>query len=205
MPRKKPTARVIRPSQTLVRSFEGNRINLATGNLVQAQADLTTGGRGPASQLTRYYNSRLAAAAKSPGGFGYGWTSTYSASLVVNEAAETVTVRNDNGSTALFYLVEGKYQAAPWIQAKLAKEGTNYIYTLPNQLKLTFNSTGQLSKETDRHGNAITLAYNAKSQLETATDSAGRKLTFVHNAGGQVEASKTRWGTSPNTPTNRAT
>jgi RHS repeat-associated protein len=178
----------------VVRSFEGNQINLATGNLTQEQNDLSTGGRGPALELTRYYNSRLAAAAKSPGAFGYGWTSTYSANLAVNEVAETVTVRNDNGSTALFYLVEGKYQAAPWIQAKLAKEGTNYIYTLPNQLKLTFNSSGQLSKETDRHGNAITLAYNAKNQLETATDGAGRKLTFTYNAGGQVEGVKDPMG-----------
>ncbi|HEY6550331.1 MAG TPA: RHS repeat-associated core domain-containing protein [Solirubrobacterales bacterium] len=178
----------------VVRSFEGNQINLATGNLVQTQTDLTTGGRAPALELTRYYNSRLAATAKSPGAFGYGWTSTYSASLVVNEGAETATVRNDNGSTALFYLVEGKYQAAPWIQAKLAKEGANYIYTLPDQLKLTFNSTGQLTKVTERHGNAITLAYNGKSQLETATDGAGRKLTFAYNAGGQVESVKDPMG-----------
>src|SRR6188472_668449 len=178
----------------VIRSFEGNQINLATGNLVQTQSDLSANGRGPALELTRYYNSKLAAAAKSAGAFGYGWTSTYSANLVVNEVAETVTVRNDNGSTALFYLVEGKYQAAPWIQAKLAKEGTNYIYTLPNQLKLTFNSSGQLTKETDRHGNAITLAYNAKSQLETATDGAGRKLTFVYSAGGQVESVKDPMG-----------
>lgn len=178
----------------VIRSFEGNQINLATGDLVQAQTDLVIEGRGPGLELTRYYNSRLAASAKSAGAFGFGWTSTYSANLVVNEAAETVTVRNDDGSTALFYLVEGKYQAAPWIQAKLAKEGTNYVYTLPNQLKMTFTSAGQLSKETDRHGNAITLAYNAKSQLETATDSAGRKLTFTYNAGGQVESVKDPMG-----------
>jgi RHS repeat-associated protein len=178
----------------VLRSLTGNQINVATGNLVQTQADLTTGGRGPALELTRYYNSRLAAGLKTPGAFGYGWTSTYSASLVVDEVAETATVRNDNGSTAVFYLIEGKYLAAPWVQAKLAKEGTDYIYTLPNQLKLTFNSMGRLTKETDRHGNAITLAYNVKNQLETATDGAGRKLTFAYNAGGQVESVKDPMG-----------
>ena len=164
----------------------------ATSDAWKSANDLSTSGRGPALELTRYYNSRLAAGAKSPGAFGYGWTSTYSANLVAE--TDTATVRNDNGSTVLFYLVEGKYQAAPWVQAKLAKEGTNYIYTLPDQLKLTFNSTGQLIKETDRHGNAITLAYNVKSQLETATDSAGRKLTFAYNAGGQVESVKDPMG-----------
>jgi RHS repeat-associated protein len=178
----------------VIRSFEGNSINLATGNLVQTQADLSTAGRGPALEMTRTYNSRLAATAKAPGAFGYGWTGTYSANLVVNEAADTVTVRNDNGSTVVFYLLEGKYEAASWVQAKLAKEGTDYIYTLPNQLKLTFNSSGQLTKETDRHKNTITLAYNGKKQLETATDASGRKLTFTFSEGGQIESIKDPMG-----------
>jgi RHS repeat-associated protein len=178
----------------LAPSFAGDQINVASGNLVQTQTDLAVEGRGPALELTRSYNSQLAAAAKAPGTFGYGWIGTYGASLTINEAAETATVRQANGSTAVFDLVEGKYVAAPWVQAKLVKEGTNYIYTLPNQLKLLFNSTGQLTKETDRHGNAITLAYNAKSQLETATTSAGRKLTFAYNAEGQVESVKDPMG-----------
>lgn len=178
----------------LVPSFTGNQINVASGNLVQTQTDLAVGGRGPALELTRSYNSQLAAAAKAPGAFGYGQIGTYGASLVVNEAAETATVHQDNGSAAIFYLVEGKYVAAAWVQAKLAKEGTNYVYTLPNQLKLLFNSSGQLTKETDRHGNAITLAYNAKSQLETATTTAGHKLTFAYNAEGLVESVKDPMG-----------
>lgn len=178
----------------VIRSFSGKGINLGSGDLFQTQNDLSTEGRGPALELTRYYNSQLAANAKSPGIFGYGWTSTFSASLTVNEAAETATVRNDNGSTAVFYLIGGGYKPAPWVQAKLAKEGTNYVYTLPSQTKLLFNGSGQLTKVTDRHGNAITLAYNVKSQLETATDSAGRKLTFTYNAGGQVESVKDPMG-----------
>jgi RHS repeat-associated protein len=178
----------------VIRSFSGSGINLGSGNLFQAQSDLSAGGRGPTLEVTRYYNSQLAASAKSPGIFGYGWTSTFSASLTVSEAAETATVRNDNGSTVVFYLIGGGYKPAPWVQAKLAKEGTNYVYTLPSQTKFLFNSSGQLTKVTDRHSNAITLAYNAKSQLETATDSAGRKLTFAYNAGGQVESVKDPMG-----------
>jgi YD repeat-containing protein len=169
-------------------TFEGNEINVYSGNLFQEQNDLAVAGRGPALELTRYYNSQLAATAKSAGSFGFGWTSTYSASLTVDEKNEIATVRNDNGSTVVFYLVEGKYQTAPWVQAKLVKEAPNYVYTLPNQLKLQFNSSGRLIKETDRHGNALTLAYNGTNQLETVTDGAGRKLTFAYNAGGQVES-----------------
>jgi len=178
----------------VIRSFEGSGINLGSGNLFEAQNDLATEGRGPPLQLTRYYNSQLAATAKSPGAFGYGWTSTFSATLTVNEAAETATVRNDNGSTVVFYLVAGAYKAAPWVQAKLAKEGVSYVYTLPSQEKLFFNSSGQLINVTDRHGNAITLAYNVKGLLETATDGAGRKLTLTYNVNGQVESVKDPMG-----------
>jgi RHS repeat-associated protein len=178
----------------VIRSFEGSGINLGSGDLFQAQNDLSTSGRGPTLELTRYYNSQLAASAKSPGIFGYGWTSTFSATLTINEAAETATVRNDNGSTVVFYLVAGAYKAAPWVQAKLAKEGVSYVYTLPSQTKLFFNSSGQLVNVTDRHGNAITLAYNGKGLLETATDSAGRKLTLTYNVNGQVESVKDPMG-----------
>jgi RHS repeat-associated protein len=178
----------------VIRSFTGRGINLGSGDLFQAQNDLATGGRGPALELTRYYNSQLAAAAKSAGAFGYGWTSTYSANLTIDEKAETATVRNDNGSTVVFYLIGAGYQSAPWVQAKLAKEGANYVYTLPSQTKLLFNGSGQLTKVTDRHGNAIALAYNGKNQLETATDGAGRKLTFTYNAGGQAESVKDPMG-----------
>jgi RHS repeat-associated protein len=183
------------PAQlNVMRLTEGDGVNVGTGNLTEQQNDLATGGRGPGLQLTRYYNSQLAAKALTPGPFGYGWTSTFGASLTVSEVAETAIVRNDNGSTVIFVLIEGKYLAAPWVQATLVKEGTNYVYTLPNQTKLLFNSSGRLIKETDRHGNAITLAYNASNQLETATDSAGRKLTFAYNANGRVETVKDPMG-----------
>jgi YD repeat-containing protein len=92
-----------------------------------------------------------------------------------------------------------EYTAAAWVEAMLKKEGTNYIYTLPDQTKLEFNSEkecsmpnckskGHLLKETDRNGNAITFAYNSANRLETATDDGGRKLTFKYTTGGQVES-----------------
>ena len=74
------------------------------------------------------------------------------------------------------------------VEATLADEGSGYVYTLPDQTKLHFNSSGKLTSEEDRNGNAITLAYNAEKQLESATDGAGRKLTFKYNGSGEVES-----------------
>ncbi len=78
------------------------------------------------------------------------------------------------------------------VQATLVKEGSAYIYTLPNQTKLEFNSEGRLTKETDRNGNSITLAYNSEKQLESATDGAGRKLPSNTMVAERLKAPKTR-------------
>lgn len=167
----------------------GDPIDAATGNLTEEQVDIDTlGGRGPALGVTRSYNAQLAAVQTESGAFGFGWTGPYSAHLVLNETAKTATVYQDNGSDVVFYLNAGVYAPAPWMQSKLVKEGTNYIYTLPDQSKLEFNSSGQLIKESDRHKNALTFTYKS-NQLETVKDAAGRALTFTFKEG-HVESIK---------------
>jgi RHS repeat-associated protein len=172
----------------------GDPIDCSSGNLVESQTDIAIGGRGPHLEIVRTYNAQLAVSAKEAGAFGYGWTGSYSASLTIDEKAETATVRNDNGSTVVFYLIEGKYFPAAWSQATLAKVGEEYVYTLPDQSALIFNKSGRLTEVEDRHGNGLALTYNAKNQLEKVTDGAERKLTFTYNAGGQVESVKDPMG-----------
>jgi len=168
----------------------GHPVNCATGNQVVTQADLAVGGRGPALALSRTYNSQLAVSESTPGSFGYGWTSSYSAHLVVNTEAKTATVHQDNGSTVPFREVAaGRYEPGnPLVQATLGKEGSEYVYTLPDQTKLDFNSAGRLSSETARDGNATTLSYNGSGELEAITDPVGRKITLSHNSEGLIES-----------------
>ncbi len=169
-------------------SFAKDPVNCASGNLTESQTDLAVGGRLP-MEVVRTYNSQLTTA----GALGYGWTGPYSDHIAFNKEAKTATVVQANGATALFYEKEGKYTADKWIQATLAKEGENYIYTEPDQMKMEFSSSGRLNKVIDRHANTITLSYNGKGQLETATESAefiSHKLTFTYNSGGQVESVK---------------
>ena len=138
--------------------LRGESVNCATGNQVVTQSDLEIGGRGPGLDLTRTYNSQLAAAGES-GPFGYGWRGPYSARLAV--AAGMAVVHQDNGSTVSFLEEQGgKYvPTSPLVQAKLVREGSRWIYTLPDQEKLDFDSEGRLVSQTDRNGNAITLSY----------------------------------------------
>jgi RHS repeat-associated protein len=176
---------------TLIYCVSASTVNCATGNLTETQTDLTAGGRGPGLNVTRTYNSQLAEKSEeSP--FGYGWTDPYSARLT--KTTETATVHQGNGSTVVFKLTGGKYAPEAWVQSTLVEEaGPKYIFTLPDQTKLEFNSSGQLTKETDRNGNAVTLTYNAKSQLEKTTDAAGRELVFEYTEG-QVTSVKDPMG-----------
>jgi RHS repeat-associated protein len=170
-------------------------VDCATGNLSETQTDLQIPGLNGGLSLARSYNSQAAASASASGPFGYGWTFNFGASLSVNGTTKVVTVTNANGSTASFTPTEGgAYSAAPWVQATLLLNGEgNYIYTLPDQRVLTFNSSGVLQKLADRNGNTTTLSYGS-GHLETITDPAGRKLTLAYNGEGLIESAKDPMG-----------
>jgi YD repeat-containing protein len=169
----------------------GKPVNCATGNEVETQTDLTVGGRGPGLSLTRTYNSQLAAKQTAHGQFGYGWTSSYSAHVEVSEEGKLATVYQDGGGTARFLRSGEQWVATnPLVQAKLSAEGSGYLYTLPDQTVLRFDSSGRLSSETDRNGNGLTMNRNGERRLESVSDPVGRKLTFAYNTEGLIESAK---------------
>ncbi len=171
-------------------------VNCATGNETTTQTDLAVGGRGLTLNLTRTYNSRLAAKQEEHGAFGFGWTGSYSAHVELAYEAKEAVVYQDNGSTATFGRPETE---APWTaasslnEATLVDEGSGFVYTLPDQTKMYFNSRGALTTETDRDGNTLTMSYES-GHLVSVTDGAGRKLTFAYNGEGEVESAKDPMG-----------
>jgi len=160
---------------------EGAPVNCATGNQAEEQTDLVLGGRGPALHVTRTYNSQAAAKAKTPGALGYGWSGPYSSHLEFG-AEGMVTVMQENGAPVIFILKEGKYVPGSWVQATLVKEGSSYVFTLPSQERLWFNSEGWLTKQVDRNGNAITCLCFAGVPF-LVKDAAGRELKFSYAEG----------------------
>jgi RHS repeat-associated protein len=175
-------------------------VNCATGNQVETQTDLSVGGRGGGLRLTRTYNSKAAfeqgSEKAAAGPFGYGWSATDSAHLSMPISCvranlcipHGVDVYEENGSV-LFFEGEssGPYTAAnPLVQATLAKEGSSYVYVLPDQTKLTFNEAGRLTSRTDRNGNTISIKRNSEGLIESISDASGRKLTYEYNNEGQV-------------------
>lgn len=163
------------------RCYRAKPIDCASGNQTEEQTDLALAGRGPGLHVTRAYNSQAAAEAKSAGVWGYGWSGPYSSHLKFEEAGK-VTVVQENGATATFFPEGGGYDAGEWVQASLVKEGETYVFTLPSQEKLKFNSEGSLTEHKDRNGNALTVVSFMGIVFEVK-DAAGRKLTFGYTEG----------------------
>lgn len=176
----------------LPQCHKGAPVNCASGNQSEEQTDHVLGGRGPTLAVTRTYNSQVAAVAKEAGPWGYGWSGPYSSHLEFNVESGAVTVVQENGATATFILEGGAYVPSAWIQATLAKEGTNYVFTLPDQEKLKFNSEGKLVELKDRNGNIIFFYYTS-GKLLVAEDTAERELIFGY-AGSQVTSVKDSMG-----------
>ncbi len=181
-------------------------VECATGNLVESQTDLTVGGRGVPLTFTRTYNSQEAAEGGSAGALGAGWSYSFGQHLEFSNYTEsfgggsgfggglrahrrraalidnTTTVVEADGSRVTFEdrVGPGELIAPRWVQAKLVLEADgNYLYTLPDQEKLRFNSSGTLLSIADRFNNTDTLSY-AGGHLITVKDSSNRELTFSY-------------------------
>jgi RHS repeat-associated protein len=168
------------------RCNHGDPVNCATGNRYETATDLTLGGRNGGLTLTRTYNSQ--GIGDQPGMFGYGWTSAYTAHLATDQASGDVIVFQDNGSTTAFAgSGAGFSPISPLTQATLVQDPDgDYVYTLPDQSTLQFDSTGQLRSETDPYGNATSLAYDGHGRLETISNTADQAISLTYNADGTV-------------------
>lgn len=181
---------------------ESDPVNCATGNEVEAQTDISIPALGVPFVLERTYNSQAAVEGRSPGLFGYGWSSSFGDHLEFDSETGAVTVVQANGSTAVFFGhvgTIGELSPPSWSQAKLVytEEGT-YKYTLPDQETFTFNASGRLLSESERNGNVTTVSYSEESDCEGGchevltgiqiTDPAGRKITLAIDSAGQVES-----------------
>ncbi len=154
--------------------------NTATGNFSESFTDLSIAGRGVPLVFNRTYNS-LSAGQNGP--LGYGWTEGYNAWLSFDGSGNAL-VHEENGSTISFAPNgSGGYQGPTRVLATLVKNGDgSYTLNRRDQTHLTFNSGGQLIKETDRNSYATTLTYSGGNPV-TVTDPASRTLSLGWSGG----------------------
>jgi hypothetical protein len=79
--------------------WAGDPVNTANGDYYETDTDASVSGNGPDLTASRTYNS---AASSTAGPFGYGWTSTYGAHLVIDSSTANVTVVQGDGAQVAY-------------------------------------------------------------------------------------------------------
>jgi RHS repeat-associated protein len=174
----------------------GDPVEAASGNFSETQTDLAIGGLGVGLVVSRTYSAQAAAAAASPGAFGYGWTNSFADRLAFEEEGKRITVQRADSSTVPF-TADGKggFQPPPWSQDTLSGNAEiGYTYTGANQIKRHFAPSGALQSVTDRNGNDTTLTYSEAGRLKTITDPAGREINLTYSGEGLIESAEDPMG-----------
>ena len=172
--------------------FEGNPVNVATGNKYEPVLDLSISTPGIPFEFRRYYNSILA----TDGPLGYGWTHSYSisAKIVTSwtlgsvETPIRIKITNADGRVYLFsrifktYTDGDHYYGESGVRDRLVRNlTTNHLFLRKKDSNLTyeFGSDGKLLQITDTNGNSITLTYTS-GLLTQVSNNFGKTLTFAY-------------------------
>lgn len=154
-------------------------VNVAVGNLVVTQNDLTNEGRGLDTVINRVYNGRDSTG---DGPFGHNWTSSVHRRLDPTNT-EAIKYRDDTGTIFYFYGSQAtSYARAPGLAAKLTYDRVSDTYTLKQSDKTwsSFDSSGKLFAVVDRNQNKLTYQYRGNT-LTSIIDPSGREVKFTYS------------------------
>ena len=154
-------------------------VNLATGNYIYNHVDFQIPGRGLPFEFQRYYNSKAAASALQP--LGFGWTHSYNIGLSINSSNSAVIAFGDGHQETYATNGAGGYISEAGIYNGLTASGGTYTLITKEQQKYNFNSSGQLTSIVDKNNNTVSLAYTG-IKLTTITNTVGRVISFAYNA-----------------------
>jgi RHS repeat-associated protein len=158
--------------------------DVASGNFVFAEKDLSIPTIGFPLEVTRTYNNQIAGTVT--GDFGYGWTWNYGTNLNLSaDANGGVTWEQPDGAKNYFHKNngDGSYTAEQGIYSVLTYDAATSTYTLTHkdQTKWVFNSTGKLIKQIDTCGNITVIARDGTGKITTVTEPTGRTLTVLYS------------------------
>ena len=157
-------------------------VNLANGNLVVDDNDLSVAGTGQNLALDHVYNNLI----PNGGAFSTGWTLSAGQDVGLEFSGGNVLLHGDSGYCVTFtHNADGSYAEPPGLHASLAHNGDgSFTLTFDSTgQKWSFTSAGWLTSEADRNGNADTFRYNNDGTLCSVTDSQGRVTQFSYQNG----------------------
>ena len=113
-----------------------------------------------------------------PASMGYGWSSDSSERMA--ELPDDAVIYETPGGIVLRWEASGGgyVPATPDNYVKLERPGTpSYRLTFRDLSQKEFNANGRLTKDIDRHGNAVTYTYSG-SDLVSKSDGKGRSIHY---------------------------
>lgn len=162
--------------------FFGDPVNVATGNFIDKQTDITIPALGEPLEFTRSYNSMEDTA----GALGQGWQHNYEEALTIDDD-DSVTVRYADGKTARFTEEQGVYLRPEGTFEQLAPNPDgSFTLTFKDQTKHIFDAAGKLIQLVDKNNNTTTLTYN-NGLLAQVSDSASRSLLFAYDGSDRLD------------------
>lgn len=167
--------------------FTPEGVNGFNGNLSVSAADVTIPGRGIPVSFSRTYNSRSTKQSI----FGYGWSANIGASIMDSGYGPIVLTDEDGTEHIFSRQTDGTFVAPTGVYLSLVKDYTNNNYTVTrlDGVKISFNSSGKISKisDTNQTPNELTYNYDISGKLTSITDTIGRATNFYYNLGGNLE------------------
>jgi RHS repeat-associated protein len=161
-------------------------VNVASGNLMLEESDLTIPGTGMALSVSRHYNNL----SPNTGPSGGGWAMSTGWDVALTEFRNgDVAFYAPSGAPFLFEKrADGSYTKPSGLNAKLDKK-TAGGWTLTDnksEQRYEFDAEGFLTEQRDKNDRKITFAYNSYKDLTSITDTQGRQTTFTHDRYGYV-------------------
>jgi len=165
----------------------GDPINTATGNLFQAENDLTGSGL---LEFTRYYNSAGTAVAQT---LGPHWSHTYMRAVYhpPNELNSAYVMRPD-GRVSKFEYSSSGWKSSAWPEALLERLLDSGGGTAGWKLQArdgreveNFDNLGRLTSIVRTDGTSVSLTYN-DFQVFRVQDQSGRRLQFQYDSSGRL-------------------
>lgn len=163
-------------------------VNVANGNLVLTNKDLTVHSRGLDLSVTRVYNGLglWRTNARGYGETGQGVSMSVGLGVEIRKWANGDETFYDKLGAAYHFTNLGncQFQAPPGFVAKMWCDANGYyVQYLQSGEKLTFPSADKapVSVDQDRYGNKITYTYQPAGTLTGITDADGRTYTVTHS------------------------
>jgi RHS repeat-associated protein len=165
-------------------------VNVANGNLLVHNTDLSVTGAGLDQVIDRTYNNL--APSGSGLDFGHGWASSAGRTPDLSGQPDGIALYGTDGSITLFVVTATDgYVTPPGIDATLCSiyttggckgipAGATFLLTYRNGTSTAFNATGDLISTQDQNSNTLGYQFSgAYGALATDTDTQGRTMSFT--------------------------